>query len=56
MHSLKDMESVENKDLKIGAYIKNDYRDVLISQKIKNISDLKKREDWIKLRQRIKKN
>ncbi len=43
VHSLKDMESVENKDLKIGAYIKrNDYRDVLISKKIKNISDLKK--------------
>ena len=42
VHSLKDMESNENDKLIIGAYIKrNDFRDVLISTKIKNISDLK---------------
>jgi len=42
VHSLKDMESVENDKLTIGAYIKrNDYRDVIISNKIKNIEDLK---------------
>ena len=42
VHSLKDMESIENKKLSIGAYIKrNDFRDVIISEKIKNISDLK---------------
>jgi hydroxymethylbilane synthase len=36
------MESVENDKLTIGAYIKrNDYRDVIISNKIKNIEDLK---------------
>ena len=43
IHSLKDMESIENSELIIGAYIKrNDCRDVIISDKIKNISDLKK--------------
>ena len=32
VHSLKDMESVENDKLTIGAYIKrNDFRDVIIS-------------------------
>ena len=42
VHSLKDMEANENKSLLIGAYLKrNDYRDVIISEKIKNISDLK---------------
>ena len=42
VHSLKDMESVENDKLTIGAYIKrNDFRDVLISNKIKNMGDLK---------------
>ena len=42
VHCLKDMESVENDKLTIGAYIKrNDYRDVIISNKIKNIEDLK---------------
>ena len=42
VHSLKDMESVENDKLTIGAYIKrNDFRDVIISNKIKNIADLK---------------
>ena len=42
VHSLKDMESVENDKLTIGAYIKrNDFRDVIISNKIKSIGDLK---------------
>ena len=42
VHSLKDMESVENDKLTIGAYIKrNDFRDVIISNKIKVIEDLK---------------
>ena len=42
MHSLKDMESIENDKLIIGAYIKrNDFRDVIISNKIKGIEDLK---------------
>ena len=42
VHSLKDMEANENENLLIGAYVKrNDYRDVIISEKIKSISDLK---------------
>ena len=42
VHSLKDMEANENESLFIGAYLKrNDCRDVLISEKIKKISDLK---------------
>ena len=42
VHSLKDMESVEDSNLIIGAYIKrNDYRDVIISNKIKSLEDLK---------------
>ena len=42
VHSLKDMESVENEKLTIGAYItRNDFRDVIISDKIKVIGDLK---------------
>ena len=42
VHSLKDMEANENEGLLIGAYLKrNDYRDVIISEKIKNISDLR---------------
>ena len=42
VHSLKDMESVEDSKLIIGAYIKrNDYRDVIISDKIKSLEDLK---------------
>ena len=42
VHSLKDLESTENKKLLIGAYIRsNDFRDVIISKKIKNINDLK---------------
>ena len=41
VHSLKDMEANENNELLIGAYVKrNDFRDVIISEKIKNISDL----------------
>ena len=36
------MEANENENLLIGAYLKrNDYRDVIISEKIKNISDLR---------------
>ena len=43
VHSLKDMEATENESLLIGAYLKrNDHRDVIISEKIKSISDLKK--------------
>ena len=42
VHSLKDMESIENDKLTIGAYIKrNDFRDVIISNKIKSTGDLK---------------
>ncbi len=42
VHSLKDMESLEDSNLIIGAYIKrNDYRDVIISNKIKSLEDLK---------------
>jgi len=42
VHSLKDMESVEHEDLTIGAFIKrNDPRDVLVSNKIKKINELK---------------
>ena len=41
VHSLKDMDSLENSDLTVGAYIeRNDPRDVLISNDIKNINDL----------------
>ena len=43
IHSLKDMESEENKNLIIGAYIKrNDPRDVFISIKYKNLEELRK--------------
>ena len=43
VHSLKDMDSLENSDLIVGAYIeRNDPRDALISNNIKNIIDLKK--------------
>ncbi|MDA9078375.1 hydroxymethylbilane synthase [Pelagibacteraceae bacterium] len=42
VHSLKDMESIENDSLVIGAYVKrNDFRDVIISNKIKDKEDLK---------------
>ena len=41
---MKDLESVENNSLMIGAYIKrNDYRDVIISNTIKSLEDLKKK-------------
>ena len=41
------MESIENNKLVVGAYIKrNDFRDVIISNNIKSISDLK---DGIKI-------
>ena len=41
VHSLKDMESVEHKDLMIGAFIKrNDPRDILVSNKIKKLSEI----------------
>ena len=43
VHSLKDMGAEEHKDLTIGAFIKrNDPRDVLISNGIINLSELKK--------------
>ena len=42
VHSLKDMESIEHNELIIGAYLKrNDPRDSLVSNKIKNLSELK---------------
>ena len=42
VHALKDMEAEEHADLQIGAFIKrNDPRDVLISNKIKNFNQLK---------------
>ena len=42
VHSLKDMETIENDSLFIGAYIRrNDFRDVIISEKIKDIEDLR---------------
>ncbi len=44
VHSLKDMETEEDNNLIIGAYIKrNDYRDVIISDKIKKLEDLKQK-------------
>ncbi len=47
VHALKDMQSIENNKLLIGAYLKrNDFRDVIISKKIKNINDLR---DGIKI-------
>ena len=43
VHSLKDMESAEHEDLIIGAFIeRNDPRDVLVSKKIKKLSELNK--------------
>ncbi len=41
VHSLKDMEANEIEELTIGAFLKrNDHRDVLVSNTIKNFSDL----------------
>mgnify|MGYP003301308586 CR=1 FL=1 len=43
VHSLKDMESEQNEKLMIGAYVKrNDPRDVLICNRIKNFNELLK--------------
>ena len=43
VHSLKDMESEQNENLIIGAYVKrNDPRDVLICNRIKNFNELLK--------------
>ena len=42
VHSLKDMESYGDNNLIIGAHLRrNDYRDVIISNKIKSLEDLK---------------
>ncbi len=44
LHSLKDMEAKEHPDLTIAAFIKrNDHRDVIVSSKINNFEDLKKK-------------
>jgi len=44
VHSLKDMETQEDSKLTIGAFIKrNDFRDVIISSKIKSLEDLQKK-------------
>ena len=44
VHSLKDMETEEDDKLIIGAFIKrNDFRDVIISNKIKSLSDLQRK-------------
>tara|TARA_B100001250_G_scaffold304623_1_gene266503 strand:+ start:509 stop:1429 length:921 start_codon:yes stop_codon:yes gene_type:complete len=43
VHSLKDMETKQNENLTIGAYVKrNDPRDVLICNKVNNFSELPK--------------
>ena len=43
VHSLKDMETKQNENLTIGAYVKrNDPRDVLICNKVNNFSELHK--------------
>ena len=43
VHSLKDMESVQNENIMIGAYVKrNDPRDVLVCNRIKNFNELLK--------------
>ena len=42
VHSLKDMEAEEHEELTIGAFIKrNDPRDILISNKINNLDELR---------------
>ena len=44
VHSLKDMETKEDDRLTIGAFIKrNDFRDVIISNKIKSLKDLQRK-------------
>ena len=44
VHSLKDMETKEDDKLTIGAFIKrNDFRDVIISRKIKSLEDLQRK-------------
>ena len=44
VHSLKDMETEEDDKLTIGAFIKrNDFRDVIISSKIKSLEDLQRK-------------
>ena len=44
VHSLKDMETEEDDKLTIGAFIKrNDFRDVIISSKIKSLADLQRK-------------
>ncbi len=44
VHSLKDMETEEEDKLIIGAFIKrNDFRDVIVSSKIKSLADLQKK-------------
>ena len=55
------MESIENEYLTIGAYIKrNDPRDILVSNKIKKLSDLNGKVNyWFKFKKKrtsIKKN
>ncbi len=43
VHSLKDMETEQNDNLMIGAYLKrNDPRDILICNKVENFTDLPK--------------
>ena len=49
VHSLKDMESVENDRLIIGAYVRrNDYRDVIRRERLKDLNDL---NDGVKIDQ-----
>ncbi len=44
VHSLKDMETEEDDKLIIGAFVKrNDFRDVIISSKIKTLGDLQRK-------------
>ena len=44
VHSLKDMETQEDEKLTIGAFIRrNDFRDVIISSKIKSLEDLQQK-------------
>ena len=44
VHSLKDIETEEEDELIIGAFIKrNDFRDVIISSKIKSLEDLQQK-------------